>query len=135
MSTSKKVSKVTSRKSKVKGLKVGKLKSSKVEKPKKQITTQEKPSNLQTFKPETSITTNILRIVAVFVVIGITIYIYSIRDRVEEFTQYGYFGIFLIMMLANATVILPAPGVAVVFAMGSVFNPLGVALSAGIGGA
>jgi uncharacterized membrane protein YdjX (TVP38/TMEM64 family) len=39
------------------------------------------------------------------------------------------------MLLANATVILPAPGVAVVFAMGSVFNPLGVALSAGIGGA
>lgn len=86
-------------------------------------------------KPKSNLTTNLLRIVAVLAVIGITVFIYSIRDRVEEFTQYGYFGIFLVMLLANATVILPAPGVAVVFAMGSVFNPLGVALSAGIGGA
>ncbi len=37
--------------------------------------------------------------------------------------------------MANATVFLPAPGVAVVFAMGSIFNPLGVALAAGAGGA
>lgn len=78
---------------------------------------------------------NILRILAVAAVIGITVYIYSIRDRVEDFAAYGYPGIFLIMLLANATVILPAPGVAVVFAMGSVFNPLGVAFAAGAGGA
>lgn len=37
--------------------------------------------------------------------------------------------------MANATVFLPAPGVAVVFAMGNIFNPLGVALAAGTGGA
>jgi uncharacterized membrane protein YdjX (TVP38/TMEM64 family) len=74
-------------------------------------------------------------VLAVAAVVGITIYIYSIRDRVEEFTAYGYPGIFLIMLLANATVILPAPGVAVVFAMGSVFHPLGVAFAAGAGGA
>ncbi|MBL8091191.1 MAG: VTT domain-containing protein [Anaerolineales bacterium] len=139
----KKVKEVKGRRSKGKGSKLGKLKSSKVQKLKsneKQVKENSKPANIQTFQPEnekpkTSITTNLLRIVAVLAVIGITVYIYSIRDRVEEFTQYGYFGIFLIMMLANATVILPAPGVAVVFAMGSVFNPLGVALSAGIGGA
>ena len=67
--------------------------------------------------------------------IGITVYIFSIRDRVQEFAAYGYPGIFLIMLMANATVFLPAPGVAVVFAMGSIFNPLLVALSAGTGGA
>lgn len=59
---------------------------------------------------------------------------YSIRDRVESFAQFGYFGAFLIMLIANATVILPAPGVAVVFAMGGLLNPLGVALAAGAGG-
>jgi membrane protein DedA with SNARE-associated domain len=69
------------------------------------------------------------------VVIGITVYIYSIRDHVEDFAAYGYPGIFLVMLMANATVILPAPGVAVVFAMGAVFNPLGVAFAAGAGGA
>jgi uncharacterized membrane protein YdjX (TVP38/TMEM64 family) len=77
----------------------------------------------------------ILRILALAAVIGITVYIYSIRERVDEFAAYGYPGIFLVMLMANATVIIPAPGVAVVFAMGSVFNPILVALAAGTGGA
>jgi uncharacterized membrane protein YdjX (TVP38/TMEM64 family) len=81
-----------------------------------------------------SVLTNILRILALLAVIAITFYIYSIRDRVEDFAAYGYPGIFLIALMANATVFLPAPGVAVVFAMGSIFNPLGVALAAGAGG-
>ncbi len=79
--------------------------------------------------------TNILRALALLVVIGITVYIYSIRERVDEFSAYGYPGIFLVMLMANATVIIPAPGVAVVFAMGSVFNPFLVAFAAGTGGA
>lgn len=79
--------------------------------------------------------TNVLRFLALFLVIAITVYVYSIRDRVEEFAAYGYPGIFLVALMANATVFLPAPGVAVVFAMGSIFNPLGVALAAGTGGA
>jgi uncharacterized membrane protein YdjX (TVP38/TMEM64 family) len=81
------------------------------------------------------LTTNILRVLALLAVIVITLFVYSIRDRVEEFAAYGYPGIFLIAMLANATVFLPAPGVAVVFAMGSIFHPLGVTLAAGTGGA
>lgn len=114
------------------GSKVGRLKSSPVDLKKNKTFETE---NLATPKPATSLWTNILRILAVLAVVGITIYIYSIRDRVEDFAAYGYPGIFLIMLLANATVILPAPGVAVVFAMGSVFNPLGVAFAAGAGGA
>ena len=82
-----------------------------------------------------SVLTNILRILALLAVIAITVFIYSIRDRVEDFAAYGYPGIFLVALMANATVFLPAPGVAVVFAMGSIFNPLGVALAAGAGGA
>lgn len=77
----------------------------------------------------------ILRILALAGVIGITVYIYSIRERVEDFAAYGYPGIFIIALMANATVFLPAPGIAVVFAMGSIFNPIGVALAAGTGGA
>jgi len=63
------------------------------------------------------------------------VYIYNIRDRVEEFQQFGYAGIFLIALMANATVLLPAPGVAIIYAMGAVFNPFGVGLAAGTGGA
>jgi len=79
--------------------------------------------------------TNILRILALLAVVAITVFVYSIRDRVEEFAAFGYPGIFLVALMANATVFLPAPGVAVVFAMGSIFHPLGVALAAGTGGA
>jgi membrane protein DedA with SNARE-associated domain len=87
-------------------------------------------------KPQSSrFLTNILRVLALFAVVGITLYIYSIRDRVEEFAAFGYPGIFLIALLANATILLPAPGIAVIYAMGAIFNPLGVGLAAGIGGA
>ena len=83
----------------------------------------------------TKLQNNLLRALALLAVIGITIYIYSIRDRVEEFEQFGYAGIFLIALMANATVLLPAPGVAIIYAMGAVFNPLWVGLAAGTGGA
>lgn len=79
--------------------------------------------------------TTVLRLFALLAVIAITVFIFSIRDRVEEFAAFGYPGIFLVALMANATVFLPAPGVAVVFAMGNVFNPFGVALAAGAGGA
>ena len=79
--------------------------------------------------------TTILRVLAVLAVIGISVYIFSIRDHASQFAKYGYPGVFLVALMANATVFLPAPGVAVVFAMGSVFNPFGVALAAGTGGA
>ncbi len=75
------------------------------------------------------------RILAFLAVIGISLFVYSIRDRAEEFAVYGYPGIFVISFLANATVLLPAPGIAVVFAMGAIFNPLAVGLAAGAGGA
>jgi uncharacterized membrane protein YdjX (TVP38/TMEM64 family) len=75
------------------------------------------------------------RIVALLVVIALSVFIYSIRDRAEDLAIYGYPGIFLIAFLSYATVLLPAPGVAVVFAMGAVFHPVGVALAAGTGAA
>lgn len=84
---------------------------------------------------KTTTLTNLLRILALLAVVAITIYIFSIRDRVEQFAEFGYPGIFLIALLANATVLLPAPGVAVIYAMGAIFNPFGVGLAAGTGGA
>ena len=75
------------------------------------------------------------RIAALIFVIAISVYIFSIRDQAEQLAAYGYPGIFLLSLLAYATVLLPAPGVAIVFTMGGVFNPIGVALAAGAGAA
>ena len=86
-------------------------------------------------KTKSSLLINLLRVVALLAVVGITFYVFSIRERVAEFEKFGYAGIFLIALMANATVLLPAPGVAIVYAMGAMFNPFGVGLAAGTGGA
>jgi uncharacterized membrane protein YdjX (TVP38/TMEM64 family) len=91
------------------------------------------------FSKKSSKTSNnwliIARVLAIIIVITLTIYIFSIREQAEELAIYGYPGIFLLAFLTNATVFLPAPGIAVVFAMGAIFNPVLIALSAGAGGA
>jgi membrane protein YqaA with SNARE-associated domain len=75
----------------------------------------------------------IARILALLIVIAITVYIFLIRDQIKELEKFGYPGIFLLSVLANATLIMPAPGIAITFAMGAIFNPIGVGLAAGAG--
>jgi len=75
------------------------------------------------------------RVGAILLVIGLTVGIYLLRDQAKWLASLGYVGIFLLSILANATIILPAPGVAFVFGLGAVYNPLLVALAAGTGAA
>jgi membrane protein DedA with SNARE-associated domain len=86
-------------------------------------------------KSKASWSAALLRVLALLAVVAITAYIYSIRSHVAEFERFGYVGIFLIALMANATVLLPAPGIAIIYAMGGIFNPLWVGLAAGTGGA
>lgn len=75
------------------------------------------------------------RVVSLLAVVAITVYVFSIRNQSEYLATYGYPGIFLLSVLANATVILPAPGIAIVFAMAATgaLSPIGIALAAGLG--
>jgi uncharacterized membrane protein YdjX (TVP38/TMEM64 family) len=73
------------------------------------------------------------RIVALLASVTITALVWVFRDQLVQLERYGYLGVFLVSILSNATVVLPAPGLAVVFAGGSVLNPLLVGLVAGIG--
>jgi membrane protein YqaA with SNARE-associated domain len=75
------------------------------------------------------------RTAALLLVIGLTVGIYLLRDQARWLVNLGYIGIFLLSILANATILLPAPGVAFVFGMGALYNPLLVALAAGAGAA
>ena len=75
------------------------------------------------------------RIVALLLVVALTVYVYSIREQAESLARYGYAGIFLLSLLSYATILLPAPGLAIVFAMGGVFPPAGLALAAAAGAA
>lgn len=77
----------------------------------------------------------LLRWLTLGLFVAIMVVIFLLRDHLQDLAHFGYFGIFLITLIANATVFLPVPGIAMVFTMGAVFNPLLVALFAGLGAA
>jgi membrane protein YqaA with SNARE-associated domain len=76
-----------------------------------------------------------LRILILVIVLGITAAIFIFRDRVANLAGYGYLGAFLISLLSSATIILPIPGIAVIFALGATYDPYLVGLAAGAGSA
>lgn len=76
-----------------------------------------------------------LRALAVVFSVGITVVIIAARDSIGKYAAYGYPGVFIISALGNATLILPAPSWAIVFAVGSALNPYWVGIWAGIGSA
>lgn len=74
-------------------------------------------------------------LIAILSAVGITLLIVMFRDELRELEKLGYTGAFLIMLIGNSTVILPVPGLIVVFSLGSTLNPLLVGLFAGPGAA
>jgi membrane protein YqaA with SNARE-associated domain len=86
-------------------------------------------------KPAPTARQMIGRIAAVLAALGITVGIILLRDTIKEFAVYGYPGVFLVSLIGNATIILPAPSYAVVFAVGGALNPVGVGVVAGLGAA
>ncbi|MGD8623724.1 MAG: VTT domain-containing protein [Anaerolineae bacterium] len=73
------------------------------------------------------------RFLVVGLVLGISVAIYAFRDRFAQLAAVGYPGILLVSLLSSATIILPAPSLALVFAMGSALPPMLVGLAAGTG--
>ena len=72
-------------------------------------------------------------VVAALLITGITVSIVVFREHIADFRQYGYLGVFLISLMASATVIAFVPSVPVMFALGGVLNPFLVGLTAGVG--
>ena len=70
---------------------------------------------------------------AVLVSVSVTLGIIWMGPHLRHFAVYGYPGIFLITLIGNATVILPAPTFLVAVAAGAVLNPLLVGIIAGLG--
>jgi uncharacterized membrane protein YdjX (TVP38/TMEM64 family) len=73
------------------------------------------------------------RIIALLLAVGISAFVLVYREDLARLAAYGYPGIFLICLLSSATVVLPVPGLALVFAAGAGFNPWLIGLAAGIG--
>ena len=72
-------------------------------------------------------------VLAILFAVGVTVGIYLLRDQIERFEEFAYLGAFVIMLLTNATIILPAPGMVFIFALAGQLNPLLVGISGGLG--
>jgi membrane protein YqaA with SNARE-associated domain len=69
-------------------------------------------------------------ILTILMAVAIVIY----KDQVKELQNYGYFGAFFISILGGATIIVPVPMLAIVFALGAVMPmPWLVAIAAALG--
>jgi uncharacterized membrane protein YdjX (TVP38/TMEM64 family) len=90
------------------------------------------------FPADRKISKQTLNIIRAFVLVGViilTVLLVINRDKIQGLKAYGYPGIFLFSILANATILVPVPGVVFTSAMGAVFNPLFVSFAAGAGAA
>jgi membrane protein YqaA with SNARE-associated domain len=87
--------------------------------------TEPKPSSFWTAKP--------FRFLVIALVVALSAAVFAFRDQFAALAAVGYPGIFLVSLLSSATIILPAPSLALVFAMGSALPWLPVGLAAGAG--
>jgi membrane protein YqaA with SNARE-associated domain len=75
----------------------------------------------------------LLQVLALAISLLICAPILIFRSSIAGLGVYGYLGAFLISLICCATIIVPVPGLVIVFALGAVLNPLLVGLVAGLG--
>jgi len=62
-----------------------------------------------------------------------TVLSFALVPYLTQLESFGYIGAFVIALISNATVIFPAPGWAIIIAMGRVLDPVLLAIAAGLG--
>ena len=77
----------------------------------------------------------LLSIVSILLVVVVMVVLFLFRRQMAGLGNWGYLGAFLIGLIANATVILPMPGLLLLFPLGITFNPFLIALAGAAGGA
>ncbi len=74
-----------------------------------------------------------LQVLGILAIVFSAFWLGAQRELVQRFSQWGYLSSFLISLIGSATVILPAPGLALILALGAHLNPLLLGVVAGIG--
>jgi uncharacterized membrane protein YdjX (TVP38/TMEM64 family) len=77
----------------------------------------------------------IKHVVSLTFAIGLSVLIYLNYDRLGDLKEFAYLGAFIAMLVGNATVILPVPGLIIVYILGGTLNPFLLGLAAGPGAA
>jgi membrane protein YqaA with SNARE-associated domain len=74
-----------------------------------------------------------LRLAILVIVGGLTIALFFLRGHIPGLASLGYLGAFLATLASSATIIVPIPGIALVFVLGNIWNPLVIGLVSGLG--
>jgi membrane protein DedA with SNARE-associated domain len=82
----------------------------------------------QSPKPNTS-----YRLIITILAVAISLLILLLKDQIEAFHHFGYLGILVISFAGNATILLPAPVLLTVAALGSTLPPIFVGIVASLG--
>jgi membrane protein YqaA with SNARE-associated domain len=94
------------------------------------------PDNAPRDAPRTSRPVQILLLLlAIGISLAIVWVTYQYQHELRRLGNYGYLGLFLISIIGNATLIIPAPVFVMACAAGMVYGPIGVGLVAGLGSA
>lgn len=74
-----------------------------------------------------------LEILIVVFIVLLSALIFIFRDKIQNIGNIGYFGLFLLCFIANATVLLPAPSLMIAASAALILNPIIVAICASLG--
>ncbi|MBN1151388.1 VTT domain-containing protein [candidate division WOR-3 bacterium] len=77
----------------------------------------------------------IFQICSIILVSLLSVLIILLRSKLEGLKDYGYAGLFLVSTISSASIILPVPGLFLVFSFGAVLNPLIVGIVSAFGSA
>ncbi len=78
--------------------------------------------------------THLPQLLTVLFALFICMLIVVFREYIAALECYGYLSAFLVPMLCCATIVVPVPGLIIVFTLGAVLNPLLVGIISGVGG-
>ncbi len=77
----------------------------------------------------------VLRVLGMLLVLALSFLVLWFQESLRRMAPYGYAGVFFLTLAANASVILPLPGLVLPFTMGAVLHPFWVAVAAAAGAA
>ncbi len=87
----------------------------------------------QKVKKDSVKTALIVGIAGVVITLLMAVAVVLFWENVQKLEGYGYLGVFTISILGGATIIVPVPMLAIVFALGGVLTPYWVGVAAGLG--
>ncbi len=74
-----------------------------------------------------------LAVLSVCATIALSVLIIHHREYVDQMSHWGYFGLFLVNVVASGTLVLPGMGAVLTFTLGGVLHPAIVGLVSGFG--